>query len=82
MAHIGEHFPGTVFDAIIPVPLHRQRLMQREFNQASMFARGLADHLQAPVLEGVLVRVRSTRPPRLCRDAGRDPGGQTAADRG
>jgi ComF family protein len=62
MAHIGEHFPGTVFDAIIPVPLHRQRLMQREFNQASMFARGLTDHLQAPVLEGVLVRVRSTRP--------------------
>ena len=55
-------FLGPVFDAIIPVPLHRERLMQREFNQATMLARGLAHHLHAPVLERLLVRVRSTRP--------------------
>ncbi len=62
IAHFDEHFPGTVFDAIIPVPLHRERLMQREFNQATLFARGLAHHLRAPVLERLLVRVRPTRP--------------------
>ena len=62
IAHFDDHFPGSVFDAIIPVPLHRERLMQREFNQATMFARGLAHHLHAPVLERWLVRVRSTRP--------------------
>jgi ComF family protein len=62
IAHFDEHFFGTVFDAIIPVPLHRERLMQREFNQATMIAKGLASHLHAPVLERWLVRVRSTRP--------------------
>jgi ComF family protein len=56
------HFPDTAYDAIIPVPLHRERLMQREFNQAAVLAKGLAAHLNVPVLERWLVRVRSTRP--------------------
>jgi ComF family protein len=60
--HFDAHFPGTSFDAIIPVPLHRERLMQREFNQAAALARGLAGHLNIPILERLLVRVRSTRP--------------------
>jgi ComF family protein len=62
LEHFDAHFPGTVFDAIIPVPLHRERLMQREFNQATVFASGVAHYLHVPVLEGRLVRVRSTRP--------------------
>jgi ComF family protein len=36
--------------------------MQREFNQATLLATGLAAQLQVPVLEPVLVRSRSTRP--------------------
>jgi ComF family protein len=60
--HFDAHFPGTTFDAIIPVPLHRERLMHREFNQAAVFAKGLAGHLNIPTLERLLVRVRSTRP--------------------
>jgi len=36
--------------------------MQREFNQATVFASGVAHYLNVPVLEGLLVRVRSTRP--------------------
>jgi ComF family protein len=62
LEHFDVHFPGTVFDAIIPVPLHRERLMQREFNQAAVLAQGLARYLNVPVLERLLVRVRSTRP--------------------
>jgi ComF family protein len=62
IAHFKAHFPTTTFDAILPVPLHRQRLMQREFNQASVLAQGLARYLNVPVLERLLVRVRSTRP--------------------
>jgi ComF family protein len=61
-AHFSEHFPDTAFDAVVPVPLHRNRLMQREFNQAAVLARGLARHLNVPVLERSLVRVRWTRP--------------------
>jgi ComF family protein len=62
LEHFEAHFPATVFDAIIPVPLHRERLMHREFNQAAVLAQGLARHLHVPVLERLLVRVRSTRP--------------------
>jgi ComF family protein len=62
ITHFEAHFPGTVFDLILPVPLHRERLMQREFNQATLLASGLAAQLQVPVLEHMLVRTRSTRP--------------------
>jgi ComF family protein len=62
LEHFDAHFPAAVFDAIIPVPLHRERLMQREFNQATVLARGVAHYLHIPVLERLLVRVRSTRP--------------------
>jgi ComF family protein len=62
LEHFDANFPGTTYDVIIPVPLHRERLMQREFNQAAVIARGLARHLNVPMLERLLVRVRSTRP--------------------
>jgi ComF family protein len=62
IAHFDAHFPVATFDTIIPVPLHTERLMHREFNQAAVLARGLARHLDVPVLERLLVRVRPTRP--------------------
>jgi len=62
ITNFDRHFPTAAFDAIIPVPLHHERLMEREFNQAAVLARGLARHLHAPVLEWPLVRVRPTRP--------------------
>jgi ComF family protein len=62
LAHFHEHYPRTVYAAVIPVPLHHNRLRQREFNQAAVFAKGLARHLDLPVVERLLVRVRSTRP--------------------
>jgi ComF family protein len=62
IAHFDAHFPAATFDAILPVPLHYERLMQREFNQAAVLAKGLARYLDIPVLERLLVRVRPTRP--------------------
>jgi ComF family protein len=62
IAHFDVHFPSSAYEAIIPVPLHRERLMRREFNQAAVLARGLARHLNVPILERLLIRVRSTRP--------------------
>jgi ComF family protein len=44
-------------DAVVPVPLHRNRERARGFNQA----RELARHLGSPLLD-CLVRVRATRP--------------------
>lgn len=47
---------------IIPVPLSRQRLRERGFNQALEIARPLARHLGLPLDTTSLVRVRDTLP--------------------
>jgi ComF family protein len=47
-------------DLIIPVPLHKSRLMKRGYNQSSCFAEGLSQKLNALVEENNLVRVRAT----------------------
>jgi ComF family protein len=49
-------------DAIVPVPLHASRFSERGYNQAALLARELGHHLERPVVEGVLVRVKDTIP--------------------
>ncbi len=47
-------------DVIVPVPLHKQRLRRRGFNQAACLAHELSDQVEVPVDEGILVRHRPT----------------------
>lgn len=58
-------------DAIIPIPLHRKKLKKRGYNQALVFAEGLADSMNKPILDEVLVRnkasVSQTKKSRLER---------------
>jgi len=49
-------------DVIVPVPLHASRLRERGYNQAALLARELGRHLERPVVEEVLVRVKNTIP--------------------
>jgi competence protein ComFC len=49
-------------DVIVPVPLHPSRQRHRGYNQAALLARELGAHLQRPVVEKVLVRVKATAP--------------------
>lgn len=50
-------------DIIIPVPLHRFRLLKRRYNQAGLIARALAKHYpQAHYIPDGLVRVKNTIP--------------------
>jgi ComF family protein len=66
--HFGELFspfvPDTVFegvDAIVPLPLHRRRERSRGYNQALLFAQGLAaGRTAAPFCERAIKRVRHT----------------------
>lgn len=46
-------------EAIIPVPLHPEKLKKRGYNQSEQFALGLAEVLEIPVLTDVLFRVKS-----------------------
>ncbi len=49
-------------EALVPVPLHRQRLRQRGHDQALGLARDWGHALRVPVLDGALRRERDTRP--------------------
>ncbi len=51
----------TMCDAILPVPLHRWRLIARRYNQAALLAREISKRSSRPVLFHVLQRVKSTR---------------------
>lgn len=44
-------------DALVPVPLHRDRRIARGYNQAAEIARTLAGELRLPVLERGIVRL-------------------------
>lgn len=58
----GEFFQDETFDAIVPVPLHKKRLRQREFNQAALLAVALSRALNATLREDWTARIRNTRP--------------------
>ena len=47
-------------DALVPVPLHRWRLFQRRYNQASLLAQQVGALAQKPVLLHALRRTRAT----------------------
>ena len=47
-------------DIILPVPLHEKRLKQRGFNQSYLLAKQMADKLNLPIYEDVLIRVKNT----------------------
>ncbi|MDR2678947.1 MAG: ComF family protein [Zoogloeaceae bacterium] len=47
-------------DAILPVPLHPERLAERGYNQAEILARPLARALRLPLLADVLEKSRAT----------------------
>jgi ComF family protein len=47
-------------DAIIPVPLHKKKYMQRGYNQSEQFAIGLAGSMNIPVNTRLLARIKAS----------------------
>ena len=47
-------------DVLVPVPLHRRRLLARRYNQSALLARSLGRTAAKPVAVDALVRTRST----------------------
>ena len=52
--------PLDSLDLIMPVPLHAQRLREREFNQSLLLADRVARHLNIPVSVANLIRIASS----------------------
>ena len=51
---------NRIYDYIIPVPLHPQRLRQRGHNQSQVLARHLFPRARAKIAPRVLIRTRDT----------------------
>jgi len=58
-------------EVLVPVPLHRRRLIGRRYNQAALLARALARLTGIPALPDALRRVRATAPLGDCSAAER-----------
>lgn len=57
-------------DALVPIPLHRTRYLERGYNQSDMLAEGMSRPLGVPVRADVLTRVQATQSQtRLSRSA-------------
>lgn len=52
--------PFNTVDAVVPVPLHPERLRKRGYNQAACFAEGLAAALNVPHLPEAIRRLSAT----------------------
>ena len=48
-------------DIIIPVPIHKERLLKRGYNQAELIARGISELTNIPVNTRILSRTKNTR---------------------
>lgn len=61
-----EHFPDdcniSEYDFILPIPIHKKRLRERGFNQATLLAKGIAKNVGVQVVTDALVRHRNTSP--------------------
>ena len=61
-----EHIPNDCniaeYDFILPIPIHKKRLRERGFNQATLLANGIAKTAGVQVVTDALVRHRNTSP--------------------
>jgi ComF family protein len=53
--------PINYLDLIIPMPLHKTRLREREFNQAEILSRHIASEFNREMAPGALIRHRLTK---------------------
>jgi len=56
------YYRDEPFDALVPVPLHKQRRREREFNQAMLLCEVLSSFCRIPVREDLVNRIRKTIP--------------------
>ena len=49
------------YDCIIPVPLHKNRLKEREYNQSEILSHSVSKDFGMPVCEDYLIRVKDTQ---------------------
>ncbi len=51
----------TDADFLVPIPLHRSREAERGYNQASIFATEISKHLNVPLNEDIITRIKKRK---------------------
>lgn len=59
---LGSRLLALEVDALIPVPLHKEKQRYRGFNQAELLADALAKKMHIPVVTDVIIRRKNTKP--------------------
>ena len=62
---LADYLYGVRPDAIVPVPLSREKERTRGYNQARAYAGELSKLMNIPLLDDALIRVRNTAPMKL-----------------
>mgnify|MGYP001128014848 CR=1 FL=1 len=60
-------------DVIIPVPIHRKKRRKRGFNQAEIFANGIAEMLNKPMYTKIVERIHDTKPQKQLNTSAERP---------
>ena len=60
--HLEKEIRNWGIQGITAVPLHKTKLQKRGYNQAGLLAKRLAEQLELPYLENLIIRKRKTAP--------------------
>jgi ComF family protein len=71
MEKLGEELKALKADAVIPVPIHKNRLKERGYNQAELLAEELAKRLKIDCYASILVRTKETTAQKQLGNVGR-----------
>jgi ComF family protein len=52
-------------DFIIPIPIHKRRLLKRKYNQSVLIARFIKKFTKIPIKTDIIVKLKNTRPQSL-----------------
>lgn len=65
---LGAQLKKEKFDGVIPVPIHKNKLRKRGYNQAELLAKEIAIGLEVPCYNNYLLRVIDTEPQKKLDD--------------
>lgn len=68
---LGEYILSRKPDALVPIPLHKKRMIVRGYNQAELLAKAIGRQLGIPVITDYLIRVKNTIPQKKLNPAER-----------
>ncbi len=71
VTYLGDFIKKVSPDALVPIPIHRRRLLKRGYNQAFLLAKSISKRTGIPVMANLLRRRRYTAPLKLLSPAER-----------